>query len=180
MIRWFAVWVLGVFAVGVPGLAQTDQESALQTSIEELRGSIGKWQVTTEFLNADGSVARAVEGTYEFSWVVPDRVAMGQNAIPELELASGILFYINESKGTVEMVSVGRDGRLWIMTGPMGGSQRTTQEFQTAAGTTRQLRFTRYHVTAEGFESKMEYTDDGGETWTPGNHQVFRRAEKAG
>ncbi len=27
----------------------------------------------------------------------------------------------------------------------------------------------------EAFESRMEYTDNGGRTWKPGNHRTFRR-----
>ncbi len=38
------------------------------------------------------------------------------------------------------------------------------------------LRFTRFNVAADSFESRMEYTDDDGETWKPGNHQTFHRA----
>lgn len=107
---------------------------------------------------------------------MPDRVLTGKSAIPELEQAAGILFYINEAKRHIEMVSVGRDGNLWIMTGPLGGEQRLSQEFQTAAGGAGRLRFTRYNVSRNAFESRMEYTEDGGETWKPGNHQTFRRS----
>ena len=147
----------------------------LAHSVEELRGSIGRWDVVSEFLNEDGSVARSVTGTYEFSWVVADRVVLGKTEIPELKMAAGILFYINETKKIIEMVSVGADGKLWIMTGPLGGDHRTTQAFETGAGGSRKLRFTRYNVSDDAFESKMEYSDDDGKTWKPGNHQQFRR-----
>jgi hypothetical protein len=151
--------------------------AALQQSVEELRASIGLWETTTAFLNEDGSVAGTVTGTYEFSWIVVDRVAAGRSEIPELQQASGILFYISESKGQIEMVSVGGDGNLWIMTGPLGGSHRLSQEFRTAEGAMSQLRFTRFNVARDSFESRMEYTEDGGRTWRPGNHQVFRRLQ---
>jgi hypothetical protein len=75
------------------------------------------------------------------------------------------------------MVSVGADGKLWVMSGALGGEQRTSQEFQTADGKTARLRFTRFNVSADAFESRMDFSEDGGETWIPGNHQVFRRAE---
>jgi hypothetical protein len=74
------------------------------------------------------------------------------------------------------MVSVGGDGRLWIMTGPLGGETRTTEEFNTAGGT-GQRRFARYNVTGDAFESRIEYSDDGGATWKPGNHQTFLRSQ---
>lgn len=148
----------------------------MQHSVEQLRAAIGRWDTTTEFLNPDGSVARSVEGSYAFDWVVPDRVVSGRSEIPELGQSSGILFYVNEAKQIIEMVSVGGDGRLWVMTGPLGGETRMTSEYATADGGTGQLRFTRFNVTADRFESRMEYTRDGGATWLPGNHQVFRRA----
>lgn len=156
--------------------AEAATDTPLQRSTEQLRSSVGRWDVVTEFLNEDGSVAKAAAGTYAFSWVVPDRVVAGRSDIPELDQTAGILFYVNEKKALIEMVSVGADGRLWIMTGPLGGEERLSQEFPTTDGGTLRLRFTRYNIAADSFESRMEYTQDGGKTWKPGNHQVFRRA----
>lgn len=179
------VAALGVAApqwspVSAQSAAQAPLDSAaLGHSVEQLRSSIGKWNVTTRFLNDDGSVARAAEGTYEFSWVIPDRVISGRSEIPELQQVSAILFYVNPARQQIEMSSVAADGRLWIMTGPLGGETRTTQEYRTTTGTGR-LRFTRFDVSADSFESRMEYTEDGGATWKPGNHQTFRRAPKSG
>lgn len=163
-------------ALGGGTAAEKAKAAALAHSVEQLRGSIGRWNVTTEFLDESGSIARTAEGTYEFTWVVPDRVVSGRSEIPAANQASGILFYVNEKQGVIEMVSVGADGRLWTMTGPLGGEVRTTPEFDTAGGGKARLRFTRYNVEADRFESKMEYSEDGGATWKPGNHQVFRRA----
>ncbi len=151
-------------------------ENALRHSVEQLQSAIGKWNVVTEFLKEDGAVAKSAQGTYEFSWIVPDRVVTGKSEIPELKQASGILFYINEKKKLIEMVSVGADGALWTMTGPLGGEERLSQEFKTTDGGTGRLRFTRFNVSPDAFESKMEHTSDGGKTWKPGNHQMFRRA----
>lgn len=153
-----------------------DDGTALGKSVEQLRGSIGRWDVTTEFLKEDGTPAKTVTGSYEFSWVIPDRVVSGRSEIQELKQVSALLFYVNEAKQKIEMVSVGADGNLWVMTGELGGEVRVTSEFPTASGGTGQLRFTRYNVLDDSFESKMEYTEDGGESWLPGNHQVFRRA----
>lgn len=61
------------------------------------------------------------------------------------------------------------------MTGPLGQEVRTTKEFPTASGGKGMQRFTRFNVAPDRFESRMEYTEDGGVTWKPGNHQVFRR-----
>lgn len=149
--------------------------STLATSVEELRGSIGRWEVATKFLNPDGSVAKAVHGAYVFDWVIPDRLVSGKSEIPELGQVSALLFYISEDRAVIEMVSVGAEGKLWVMTGPLGGDFRQTPDFKTADGGSGRLRFTRFNVTATGFESKMEITSDGGKTWLPGNHQVFRR-----
>ncbi len=130
----------------------------------------------TDFLKPDGSVAKSVTGTYEFSWVVPDRVVAGRSEIPELKQVAGLLFYVNEGARQIEMSSVAGDGKLWIMTGPLGGETRVTQPFKTTRGGVGRLRFTRFNVAKDAFESRMEYTEDDGKTWTPGNHQKFRRA----
>lgn len=152
------------------------KDSDLQHSIEQLRSVVGQWSVETEFLKPDGTVSKSVAGTYEFSWVVADKLVSGRSEIPELKQISAILFYINETARTIEMTSVGGDGRLWIMTGPLGHEIRTTKEFQTDSGGKGMLRFTRFNVSADSFESKMEYTEDDGVTWKPGNHQLFRRS----
>jgi hypothetical protein len=119
-----AILLLGL--AGGTVAQEVTQDHDLQVSIEQLRTSIGRWDVVTEFLNEDGSIARSATGTYEFTWVVPDRVVSGKSEIPELKQASGILFYVNARMRLIEMVSVGADGRLWIMTGPLGGETRTT------------------------------------------------------
>jgi hypothetical protein len=185
-LRCLLTLIVFAFSGGVAARADTPEAvpdsaaaKALQHSIDELRNSIGPWNVATSYLNPDGSVAQRVEGTYEFSWVIPDRVVSGVSRIPALEQASGILFYVREQDPAIEMVSVGRDGKLWIMTGPLGGSTRTSQAFRTGSGAEAILRFTRYNVGTDSFESKMEYSEDGGATWTPGNHQTFVRAKAA-
>ncbi|NOT45004.1 MAG: hypothetical protein HOP14_10425 [Acidobacteria bacterium] len=142
--------------------------------MEELRHTVGTWDVTTDFLRTDGSVARTVTGTYEFTWVIPDRVVSGVSRIPELGTAAGLLLYVSEERKVVEMVSVGADGQLFVMTGDLGSDARITPETRTTTGTTR-LRFTRSRVTPASFESRMDYTSNGGATWTPGNRQRFVR-----
>jgi hypothetical protein len=155
---------------------QTTASDKLAKGIQQLRHAHGHWNVTTEFLNEDGSVAKAVQGSYRFDWVVPDRVLSGQSEIPELKQKSGLLFYVNKKKLTIEMTSVGTDGNLWVMTGAADEEVRTTQSFRSADGKQTQLRFIRFNIKPDSFESKMEYTTDGGKTWLPGNHQIFRRA----
>lgn len=168
--------ILAIALLLVPAIVWGDEEQTpLEASVQQLRHAVGDWAVTTDFLNEDGSVANTAEGSYHFEWVIEDRVLSGYNESPELDLRSGLLFYVNERKGTIEMVSVGKDGRLWIMTGPLGSETRYSEKFTTQAGGESQLRFTRFNVQKDSFESRMEYTEDDGGTWKPGNHQVFRR-----
>ena len=151
---------------------------ALAAGVAQLRHVIGLWNVTTTQYAEDGSIAGTMPGTYRFEWVVPDRVISGRSDIPEQGLASGILFYVRERRATIEMASVGADGHLWVMTGPVDGESRTTPPTPLADGGTMQLRFTRFNVDADRFESKMEVSLDGGKTWKPGNHQIFTRADQ--
>jgi hypothetical protein len=149
---------------------------ALASAVEQLRQAEGLWNVTTTRYGEDGSVSAVASGTYRFEWVVPDRVLAGRSHIPDWKQTSGILFYVNESRSTIEMASVGADGHLWVMTGPAGSETRTTPATPLADGREMQLRFTRSNVTANRFESRMDVSHDGGATWKPGNHQVFVRA----
>jgi hypothetical protein len=155
--------------------ANESPPTQLTAAIAQLREAVGLWDVTTTQYGENGAVAATVRGTYRFDWIVPDRVIAGRSDIPELQQSSGILFYVNERRSTIEMVSVGADGHLWVMTGPAGGETRTTPPTPLADGRTMQLRFTRSNVTPDCFESRMEVSMDGGENWNPGNHQKFVR-----
>lgn len=161
--------------------APADPE-ALAAGVAQLRQAVGEWNVVTTQYAEDGSIARTMPGTYRFEWVVPDRVLSGRSDIPEQGTASGILFFVRERRATIEMVSVGADGHLWVMTGPVDGETRTTPPTPLADGRSMQLRFTRFNVEPDRFESRMEVSMDEGRTWKPGNHQVFTRstAKEAG
>jgi hypothetical protein len=150
------------------------------SAVQQLRSAVGAWEVKTTQYGDDGAVARVACGTYKFDWIVPDRVLAGRSDIPDWKQASGILFYVNERRSTIEMASVGADGMLWVMAGPAGSETRTTPPMPAAGGGTMQLRFTRFNVTPDRFESRMEVSTDGGSSWKPGNHQVFSRAVAAG
>lgn len=169
------LFCLGAGLSATPTSAQPVVSAAMDHSIRQLQESHGAWDVTTKFFKPDGSVAIAAAGTYNFEWVIKDRLLRGVSEIPELDNRSAILFYVSESKGFIEMVSVGKDGHLWVMTGPAGSEVRTTSDVAMSDGSKMRLRFTRYNVTPDRFESKMEVSTDGGVTWTPGNHQVFLR-----
>lgn len=181
--RIFAILAASLAWIAVPAMSQEPSETAApvapSAAVEQLRHVVGSWDVTTEFIRPDGSVAGAFDGTYTFEWVMPDKVVKGMSAITEFGMASGILFYVRESTGEVEMVSVGPDGQLWVMTGPVDSETRETPVVDMPDGTTLKLRFTRYNVTADGFESRMERSTDGGATWVQGNHQVFTRRTAA-
>ncbi len=166
-----------VLLLAVPAAA-ADTEAA-SPAVEQLRHAAGAWQVTTEFLAPDGTVARSVEGSYVFEWVVPDRVLVGRSELPELGRASGILFYYQQAEERIGMASVGADGQLWVMTGAADEEVRTTPPTAMPDGSVIELRFTRYNVEPDRFESKMEYSTDGGESWVQGNHQLFRRQPAA-
>jgi hypothetical protein len=150
------------------------------SAVQQLRSTVGLWDVTTTQYGDDGAVARVACGSYRFDWIVPDRVLAGRSDIPDWKEASGLLFYVNERRATIEMASVGADGNLWVMAGPAGGETRTTPPVLSGDGGTMQLRFTRFNVARDRFESRMEVSLDGGSSWKAGNHQVFSRAMPAG
>ena len=164
--------------ITAPAIAQSPSSLAMPEISEglvQLRHVEGDWAVTTEFLNEDGSVSASHEGMYSFRWVIPDAVLSGTNHIPALDQTSAILFYLRPKTDEIEMVSVGKDGFLWIMTGKDGEEVRTTRDVATQSGASMRLRFTRYNVSENRFESRMDWSTDGGKNWTQGNHQVFRR-----
>ena len=126
------------------------------TAVQQLRSAVGLWDVETTQFAEDGAVARVACGTYRFDWVVPDRVLAGRSNVPDWKETSGILFYVNERRSTIEMASVDADGELQVM------------------------RVTRFNVGPDRLEARMEVSTDGGNSWKPGHHQVFRRAATGG
>jgi hypothetical protein len=122
------------------------------TAVERLRSAVGLWDVETTQFADDGAVARVACGTYRFDWVVPDRVLAGRSNVPEWQETAGILFYVNERRSTIEMASVDENGELQLM------------------------RVTRFDVGPDRLEARMDVSTDGGNSWKPGHHQVFRRA----
>lgn len=163
--------------LAVPLADASEIESApLSNAIQQLRHSVGLWNVTTREFDDRGEVARVGSGTYRFDWVVPDRVVSGRADMQEWKQSAGMLFYVNPERSTIEMTSVGPDGQLLVMTGPAGGETRITNPTALPDGRKLTLRFTRFNVTANSFESRMEESYDGGASWRPGNHQSFRRA----
>jgi hypothetical protein len=150
--------------------------AAIAKGVEQLRHVIGKWDVKTSFMNPDGTTAETVDGTYEFEWVVKDRVVSGKSDVPKKQMASAFMMYLHTRKSLIEMCSVGADGHLWVMTGPIDGDARTTPDTKMSDGSLVRLRFTRFNVKQDSFESKMESSVDQGTTWSLGNRQQFRRS----
>lgn len=180
-----AAVVLGSDRMAATAEAHQDPPSAatfagqLAVSVAELRHAVGRWNVVTEFLRDDGTVAATVRGTYQFEWVVENKLVRGLSEIPSMKQQAAILFFVNDRERTIEMTSVGADGQLWRMIGPLGGDQRTTPDVGMPDGSTLRLRFTRSKVAANSFESRMERSVDGGKRWVAGNRQVFTRITEA-
>jgi hypothetical protein len=162
------------------GEAMETPASALAEGIDQLRQTVGTWNVTTTQYRDDGTVAKTVAGTYQFDWVVPDRVVSGRSSIPTLGQMSGILFYVNERRATLEMAQVDADGQLTVMSGAPGSELRTTMPVAAADGSKVQLRFTRFNVGPDRFESRLDVSTDGGASWRPGHHQRFVRTRGEG
>ncbi len=168
-------WISGQFdAVDNSSKAWQNFED-IDTGIAQLRHAAGNWRVTTRFFGADGKESATVAGSYLFEWVVEDRILRGTSRIASLGLTSAMLFYIRPSDGSIEMLSVGQDGAAWTMTGPIGAETRETTEVAMADGTKLKLRFTRFNIVRDRYESRMERSTDGGVTWALGNHQIFER-----
>ena len=159
-----------------PAQATEAPPPELSTAVQQLRQSAGRWNVTTTRYAENGAVAAVATGTWSFDWVVPDRVLSGKAVIPDWNQSAGMLFYLNERLFTLEMAQVGADGQLVVMSGPAGTEQRTTPVVALPDGRKWVQRHTRYRVSADRFESRMETSYDGGQSWKPGYHQLFVRA----
>jgi hypothetical protein len=157
-------------------LASEMTPPALASAVQQLRQAAGRWNVTTTRYADDGAVSAVASGTWSFDWVVPDRVLSGRAVIPDWHQSAGMLFYLNERQFTLEMAQVGADGQLIVMSGPAGAEMRTSAAVALPDGRRVIQRHTRYGVSADRFESRLETSYDGGTSWKPGFHQLFVRA----
>jgi len=148
----------------------------LSTAVQQLRQAAGRWNVTTTRYAENGAVSGVASGTWSFDWVVPDRVLSGKAVIPDWNQSAGMLFYLNERLVTLEMAQVGSDGQLVVMSGPAGTESRSTPVVALPDGRRMVQRHTRFRVSVDRFESRMETSYDGGQNWKPGYHQLFVRA----
>jgi hypothetical protein len=160
-----------------PALRRRERDGAAELDrVQQLRQAAGRWNVTTTRYAENGAVAAVATGTLSFDWVVPDRVLAGKSVIPDWNQSAGMLFYLNERMFTLEMAQVGGDGQLIVMSGPAGTETRIAEPVALLDGRRMLQRHTRYGVTADRFEAKMEMSYDGGASWKPGYHQLFVRA----
>lgn len=163
------------------GVAHAQESAAepdaaqVSPALAQLRHVFGEWDVTTTFFGEDGAAGAAHAGRYRFEWVIEDAVLQGVSDIPDLSLRSAIMFYLRPSANQIEMISVGQDGIPWTMTGDAGSEVRETPNRPMSDGSTLKLRFIRFNVEKDRFESRMERSLDGGKTWQRANHQVFTR-----
>jgi hypothetical protein len=148
----------------------------LDAAVGQLRQAAGRWTVTTTRFADNGAVAAVATGTWSFDWVVPDRVLSGRSSIPDWNQSAGMLFYLNERIFTLEMAQVGADGQLVVLTGPAGAETRTTAPVVLPDGRRKLQRHTRFGISADRFEAKVETSYDGGQSWKLGIHQLFVRA----
>ncbi|MEZ5708973.1 MAG: hypothetical protein R3E02_06250 [Blastomonas sp.] len=169
--------LLGTSVVSAQDAKAEASTAQISPALEQLRHVVGEWDVTTTFIGEDGAPSAPYEGHYSFEWVIEDAVLQGVSDIPALSLRSAITFYLRPSAGQIEMISVGQDGIPWTMTGDVNSEVRETANRPMSDGSTLKLRFIRFNVEQDRFESRMERSLDGGETWQRANHQVFTRRQ---
>ena len=167
-----------VLSFFVMPLAQASEilPPGLEGAVQQLRQAAGRWNVTTTRFAENGAVAAVATGTWTFDWIVPDRVLSGRSAIPDWNQSAAVLYYLNERMETLELAQVGSDGQLLVMSGPAGAESRTSSPVALPDGRRMMQRHTRYDVSADRFEARVERSFDGGASWKPGYHQVFVRA----
>jgi len=170
--------LVAILSLLVLPVAQATESSKpdLSVAVQQLRQAAGRWNVTTTRYADNGAVAGVATGTWSFDWVVPDRVLSGKAVIPDWNQSAGMLFYLNERLFTLEMAQVGADGQLVVMSGPPGAASRSTPVVALPDGRKMVQRHTRFRVTPDRFESRLETSYDGGQSWKPGYHQIFVRA----
>ena len=90
-------------------------------------------------------------------------------------MVKGLWFY-NTADERFYLISVsGETGELWTMSGSLDEWTITSRPKPRPGGSEVIIRFHHYEVTDDAFRATMEYSRDGGATWTVGYRQRMTR-----
>ena len=142
---------------------------------------IGTWDARWEWLDETGEVAGVETGTETFSFLIEDRVVRLHTVVEGRPAPSEALLFYSFEDERLHLVSVDRDGTLWLLEGPEDGSVLTSESKTGRDGRPLTIRFT-HGEEDDALTAVMEMSRDGGETWRVGfrQHMVRRPSTAAG
>ncbi len=155
------------------GLAGQDAATAAQQRLDYL---VGTWDSTTEFLDADGNVARVDHSVDIVEPLIGTRVLMTTIVPRDGEVRKTIRFYDVAEERFYE-IGLGGEGDVWILSGDLDAYVMTSQSRRTPRGGEIMVRFTHINIQPDSFEARMEVSRDGGSTWSqaPSRQRLVRR-----
>jgi hypothetical protein len=145
-------------------------------AVERMEHKIGRWAFELDYLRPDGSVALTYHGTDEATWLVPGRILQVVDHLHETDARGRSWWFWDEPLQRFTLVAVGADaGELWVFRGDLSAWVITSQPRRMADGSEMQLRFTHAAIEPDSFTATMEYSLDGGATWTRASVQRLHR-----
>lgn len=163
--------------LGLPLEAQPPAQQELpEEARKRLDEILGTWDSEWKWRNAEGEVVRTMKGTETARYLIVDRVVDLTTQVEGMPAPSKAWMFYSFVDETFQVVSVDRNGDLWHLCGGLEELVVTSDPTPRPDGSTMQLRFTHDDEAGEGkLEATMEYSRDGGKTWTFGFHQTMTR-----
>lgn len=149
-----------------------------EAAVERLRHLHGAWRMESDVIGQNGQVTRTVVVYDTLYWVVPDRVLGFRSHTPEANTVSTGLWFHDVAEDRFYLLSVnGQNGEFWSLSGTLNEWTITSEPKRRPNGSDMIIRFHHHDVTDDRFEATMEYSRDGGTTWTVGYRQRLTRLQ---
>ena len=140
--------------------------------------SLGHWEVRAEHFDAEGKVVRTSGWENSAEYLLEGRLVLLTHNAPKLGSISKTLVFYSDSEEKWYLVDVNQKGDLWILSGDLDREVITSEPKKREDGRTVIIRFTHENIKDDSFEALMEYSYDGGASWTKGSRQYLTRTKK--
>lgn len=162
---------------GGPAAAQQSDDGLAAEAVSILQDELGSWDSRWERLDADGNVTSVTEGVETFLPLNGERVHLLKTHIPAMNQTSNGLRFYNPVEKRLMLISVGADGRHFILREEVGGNVVLSDPYMSRNGSETILRFTTTSATENEKIIDHEFSTDGGKSWTLFRRQTMTRRE---
>ncbi|MEZ5330605.1 MAG: hypothetical protein R2991_00830 [Thermoanaerobaculia bacterium] len=157
-------------------LAQDAPASPPPEAVRRMEHVLGRWESTWEWVDAEGTVVYVEHGTETGRWALEGRLLELTTEIEGRDGPSKGWMFWNAPAERFQLVSVGWDGDLWILSGGLEEYVIASEPKAMPDGKTLQIRFTHGEAGPDTLTAVMEMRGSSEEPWTVRVRQTMVRS----